>query len=321
VGLALNPLYTQLALQIVLPIACGWALRRFGVLSDASIGRITQLAFWLLAPMLLFRHMARVDLHSLQLGPVAMYFLAAALVIAALLWRDGLSRRSGVVALAATYSNNVMIGLPLVGLLFAQQGLVTMLTLLVFHSLVLLTTATLLLEWALARERSASAASSIGLLRIAGSAAIKTVLHPVPLPIAAGLAFGATGWVLPPSIDLGMQWGGMAFAPLALGLVGASLRARDTSDAGDADTARSVWQLVALKNMAMPLLVAALCWASGQRGEGAAVMVLAAALPMGANVMLFAYRYNTAQTLVARAITLSSAASIPVVAAVVWWWR
>ena len=54
---------------------------------------------------------------------------------------------NGVLALGVTYSNAVMIGIPLVQLAWGDAGLVTLLTLIPIHSLVLLTAATVGLEF------------------------------------------------------------------------------------------------------------------------------------------------------------------------------
>ena len=81
-------------------------------------------------------------------APAAVYTLALVLVFAGMLRRHGLSQRGAVLALAATYGNAVMIGIPLVSLAWGEAGLVTLFTLIPIHSLVLLTTATVVLEFA-----------------------------------------------------------------------------------------------------------------------------------------------------------------------------
>jgi len=49
--------------------------------------------------------------------------------------------------------------------------------------------------------------------------------------------------------------------------------------------------------MLLPLAVGVSAWAMGITGLPLTVMVVAAGLPMGANVFLFAQRYQTAQAL------------------------
>ncbi|MCY1562724.1 auxin efflux carrier [compost metagenome] len=56
----------------------------------------------------------------------------------------------------------------------------------------------------------------------------------------------------------------------------------------------------------MPLLVGLAAWTLGITGLPLTVMVVAAALPMGANVFLFAQRYEVAQELTTAAMGLST---------------
>jgi predicted permease len=65
-----------------------------------------------------------------------------------------------------------------------------------------------------------------------------------------------------------------------------------------------------VKNAAHPLLVAALGWLLGLRGLPLQVMVVAAALPIGANVFLFSQRYKTAEDLVTASVAVSTALAL-----------
>jgi len=77
-----------------------------------------------------------------------------------------------------------------------------------------------------------------------------------------------------------------------------------------------------IKNLAHPALVALLGWALGLRGLPLQVMVVAAALPIGANVFLFSQRYKTAEDLVTASVAVSTAlalVTLSVVMALVGW--
>ena len=56
----------------------------------------------------------------------------------------------------------------------------------------------------------------------------------------------------------------------------------------------------------LPVLVAASCWLAGIQGLQFTVMVVAAALPVGANVFLFAQRYEVDQELTTASMGLST---------------
>ena len=186
-------------LPVVVLIAIGLALGRTGWIRPPVVRLASGLAFTLLTPILLFRTMSRVHVEQLDPKPALAYILALAIAFGAILLLRGVNRTSAVLALAVTYSNAVMIGIPLVGLAWGDAGLVTLLTLVPIHSLLLLTSATVVLEFAVAHERAAMAPDVRGrLLRVAGRALGRALLHPVPLPIIAGLLFAQTGLEIPP---------------------------------------------------------------------------------------------------------------------------
>ena len=104
-----------------------------------------------LTPALLFRTMSTVHIETLDFGPVGIYFAAAALVFGTTLALQGFTPAGGSAALAYTFDNTIMIGVPLIGLAFGEAGLVTLFTLISVHALVLLTGATVVFELAAAR--------------------------------------------------------------------------------------------------------------------------------------------------------------------------
>ena len=75
-----------------------------------------------LTPALLFRTMSTVHVEQLNFKPVALYFAAAILLFSAMQVWQGATRRATVLALAATFSNTLAIGTPLVGLAYGEAG-------------------------------------------------------------------------------------------------------------------------------------------------------------------------------------------------------
>jgi malonate transporter and related proteins len=288
-------------MPVVLLIAIGYGVGRRGWVDDAAVKSLGNLVFLLLAPALLFRSMASVRVQQLDFASVGVYFLATALVFVLVLLVQGVHRRAVVLALAATFSNTVMIGIALIGLAYGPAGLVTQLTLVSVHALLLLTAATLVLEFVSAREHKAQGGATQNITASVWRAAKSAVIHPVPLPIACGLLYAQTGWPLPALIDQPLQLMGQAFAPLALLLVGVTLA---TNPIGA--QLRGALALAAVKNLLHPLLVALLGWAFGVAPLPLTVMIVTASLPMGANVFLFAQRYNVAQELVTAAVAVST---------------
>ncbi len=289
----------------MLLVALGYAAGRARWLRAESTKDLSNLVFLVLTPALMFRTMGKVDVRQLDFKPLATYFAAAFILFALTLLWQGFNRRAAVLALAATFSNTVMIGIALVGLAYGEAGLVILLTLVSLHALVLLTAGTVVLELAVAREASAGQQGTRAMLCTVLGAVRNAVIHPVPLPILAGLLFAQTGWAIPDVVDRPLQWLGQAFGPLALLLVGVTL-------AGTAvgPYLRGALVVTVVKNLLMPALVGGLGCLLGLSGLPLLVMVVTAALPIGANVFLFSQRYSVAEELVTASVIVSNAAAL-----------
>ena len=85
-------------LPVVLLIAIGFIAGRSGWIGVESTKDLSNLVFMVLSPALLFRTMSVVHLEQLEFRPVAMYFVAAMLVFAAVLAWQGLNRRAILMA-------------------------------------------------------------------------------------------------------------------------------------------------------------------------------------------------------------------------------
>ncbi len=282
-------------------VAAGYGAARRGWIGAASVKDLSNLVFLLLTPALLFRTMGQVRVETLDWRPIAAYFTAALLLLGtSIVWR-GFNPRSVVLALGGTFSNMVMIGIALVGLAYGQAGLVTLLTLVAVHALILLTIGSVVLELAAARETQRESDGQSRLAVTAWSAIKGAVIHPVPLPIVCGLLFAQTGWTLPVVVDKPLLWLGNAFGPLALVLVGVSLASTPLKGQW-----REAVSVAVSKNLVLPVLVGISAWLWGINGLAWTVMVVAGALPMGANVFLFAQRYRVVENLTTAAMGVST---------------
>jgi len=300
----MNSLVLSSLLPVILLISAGFAAARLDWVRETAVKDLSNLVFFLLMPALLFRTMGRVYVEQLDFKPVAAYFLAVGVLVVGTFLLQGFNRRAAVLALAVTYSNAIMIGIALVTLVFGQAGLVTLLTLIPVHSLVLLTGATVLLELAMASE-SASGSDRQRWLSSVLKALQNALFHPLTLPLLAGLLFAQTGWVLPPMMEMPLDLLARAFSPMALILVGVTLGFTRVGSHW-----RGALKLAAVKNILHPMLVYGLCLALGVTGLPMAIMVVAAALPMGANVFLFSQRYGVAQELITASVAVSTVLSV-----------
>ena len=299
-------------LPVVLLIAIGYLSGRAGWIRSEASKDLSNLVFMVLTPALLFRTMSTVHVEHLNFKPVAMYFVAAALLFAAMLVWQGATRRAAVLALAATFSNTIMIGVPLVSLAYGEAGLVMLFTLISVHALVLLTLATVVLELAVAREQAKGETGVPRHMALTVLAAVRNgIIHPVPLPIMLGLAFAQTGLVIPALLDKPLLLLSHAFGPIALLLVGVTL-----TQVRVGEHLRGALGLALIKNLAFPALVALLSWSLGLSGLPLSVMIVAASMPIGANVFLFSQRYQVAQELVTASVAVSTVLALVTVSLV-----
>jgi len=300
-----SPVFASLV-PVVLFIALGFVAARAAWIRAAAVKDLSNLVFMVLTPALLFRTMSTVHIETLDFGPVGIYFAAAALVFGAALAVQGFTPLAAARGLAYTFGNTIMIGVPLIGLAFGEAGLVTLFTLISVHALVLLTGATVVFELAAARERAHTPGQPPPhMLRTVLQAVQNGILHPVPLPIIAGLLFAQTGLQLPAVVDKPLQLLGQALGPLALLLVGVTLA---FSKIGS-----GLWpalRVALIKSLVFPLVLAVLGLLLGFGGPALAVLVVTASLPIGANVFLFALRYDVAEAEVTASIAVSTAMAL-----------
>ncbi|QTD46492.1 AEC family transporter [Ottowia testudinis] len=299
-------------LPVVLLIGIGFVAGRLKLIRGEAVRDLSNLVFLVLVQALLFRSMATAHLERLDLTSVALYYVVAGAMFFALLFMRGLNSRSAVLALASIFSNTLMIGVPLVQLAYGEAALVNLFTLISMHALVLLTLATIVIELLVAREQAAAGQAAPRHIALTVAQAVKNaVLHPVPLPIIAGFLYSLTGWGLAPVVERPLKLLGDAFGPVALVLVGVTL----------AQTAigrhlKGALVISALKTVVHPLLMWAAGRALGLSGLPLTVMVVAAALPVGANVFLFSQRYHKAEDLVTASVAVSTVMAVGTVSVV-----
>ena len=129
-----------------------------------------------------------------------------------------------------------------------------------------------------------------------------TVIHPVTLPVLAGLAWNLGGVALPGLVDETLLMLGQAVVPLCLVIIGISLQ-----QYGVRGVVRGASWLAAVKLLAVPALVLLVGrWVAGLHGVPLATIVMCAALPAGSNALLFAQRYRTLEGEASAAIVIST---------------
>jgi malonate transporter len=309
-------------LAIFVTVALGWIAGRMRWLGEGGgpsdpARTLSNAAFYIFVPALLFRTTARLDPTAMPWGSVVAFFapvVAMLLVVYAVQrWRravpagDDLEAHERAAAapsaraIAATFGNSLQVGVPLAAALFGEKGLGIHIALISLHALILLSVLTALVELDLARARARHEATA-GMLRTLRVTVRNTIIHPVVLPVLAGMAWNATGWALPGAFDETLQLLGTAVAPMCLVLIGLSLAYTGVGNRFAGAIVISVVKLIAL-----PALVLGVAhWGFGLVGLPLQVVVMMAALPTGSNALIFAQRYRSLEAEATTAIVLST---------------
>lgn len=280
-------------LAIFVTVAIGWLAGRTQAFAGGEAARIlSNAAFYVFAPALLFRATARIDLGALPWHALAAFFVpvVAWMLLVYVQQRhrsQDAAARPAVRAITATFGNNAQLGIPMAAALLGEAGLQLHLSVVSLHALILLTTLTLLVEQDLARATARDAGTRVPLARTLGRTARHTVIHPIVLPVLAGMAWQLTDASIPVPFDEVLQMLGTAVVPLCLVAIGLSL-----GHYGLRGTAGPALGLAAAKLLVQPALVLGVGWAMGLRGLALTVIVMAAAMPTGTNALMFAQRYR-----------------------------
>jgi len=304
-------------MAIIVTVALGWVAGRLRWLGDAQADPariLSNAAFFIFVPALLFRTTARVDLGALPAGLLVAYFVPTLALLLVVYGMQQLRQRhrSGaepalpaVRAIAVSYGNAVQMGIPMSAAMFGEAGLGLHLMLVSVHGLILLSVLTALVEMDLARDKARQMQGS-NLWHMLRSTLRNTIVHPVVLPVLLGLGWNLLGLGLPSLVDEVLQLLGSAVVPLCLVLIGLSL-----AYYGLQGSVRGALGVSMFKLLALPALVLVVAhWGFGLTGLPLSVLVMLAALPVGSNALIFAQRYKTVPAEATAAIVFSTLAFV-----------
>ncbi|MEM8664384.1 MAG: AEC family transporter [Pseudomonadota bacterium] len=297
--------------SVVLPVFCfiglGYLVITVRLIGAATGEAVAVFVFNVAIPFLLFRAIGTMEIAALDPWPFWLAYFGVAAVNFALgvvIIRKGFGRdgQAGVIAgLCASYSNVVMVGMPVVAAAFGEAGLVTMLLLIAVHLPVMMTASAVLFELTATGPREERGLGK-ALLRVLKNLA----RNPMIIAILAGIAFRFSGLSLegiPRDVVDGVS---DTAIPLALISLGMSLHRYGVKG--------NVLPAVALgvtKLAVMPVLAFVVArYVFELPPLGVAIVVVGAACPTGANAYLMANRMQTGLALSANTITLTTAISV-----------
>lgn len=308
----------QQIIDIVVPvfamIALGYGVARSGYLSSAAGDGIADFVFKVAVPLLLFRSLSQPDPAVSGGFWTALPFLisyfagvavawASAMIVVAKLFGRGL-RASVIGGVAASFSNLVLLGIPLIDRAFGAAGLQVLFSLIAVHLIIMMSVSTLLMEYAARYDGAADTdfAPLATLRRVLTNLAV----NPIVIGIVSGLLFRFTGLPIPSLAATTVDAVAQTTGPLALFALGMGL-----IKYGIAGNLAPAGVVTGLSLVVQPFVVYALgAWVLDLPKLPLQVAVLAAACPTGVNAYLFAVYFNRAQGLATNIIVLALLGSV-----------
>ncbi|ORE92986.1 auxin efflux carrier [Stappia sp. 22II-S9-Z10] len=301
-------------LATVLPvfgfIAIGALTIKLGWLKDETADHLSNFVFTLCIPLLFIRAIGTMEFPQISPWPFWGTYFSAVIVHIGI--GIGLTERvfkrdarAGVIGgMSSSFSNLVMVGVPLVTQAFGEEGLVTIFMLIAVHLPFMMFISAALIE--IAELRDGSAAGRVRILPAIARVVRQLLRNPLIIGILIGVAIRLTGLPvtgIPRRLVDGLAETGI---PLALVALGMSLPRFGLSG--------NVAPAVVL-GLAKLMLLPGIVYLSGTYIVGlpplpVAVLVVAAACPTGVNAYLIAARFQTGLALSANTITLTTAGSI-----------
>ena len=294
-------------LDVVVPVfsivLLGFGLGRAGIFSADVGDGLTRFMFYVAVPAMLFKTLATTTLPVTIPWAYILAFYGASFTVFAIgfgVSKIGFAwprRDQGIAALTASYSNMVMLGLPLVVTAFGDAGALPLFILLALQSTLMFPATTWMIE-IYGVERGAQ---RVRFIVSAGKLMLNPVILSLALGVAANLMSIGVGGAAARVLDI-ISAAAPACALVALGLGLAQYDLRG-------DLQRSLL-FVFLKSFAHPALVWFGCWALEISALWTQVAVLLAAMPTGINAFIFAKKYDIRVAVVTKSIVLSTLVSM-----------
>ena len=299
-------------LEAVVPlfslIILGFMAGKIRWIDAAGVKALVAFIFNVAMPALLFRLVVTSDVAGLidarfLLGHFGTQAAAAAIgaCLGWMLLRQN-ARQLVIQGFGSSFPNTVLLGIPLMIALYGERGAVPV-TMVFAFNVALYSLVTLLLEVVSTGERRVRplALASTTFRAIIGNAIILAAIF--------GMIVGTLGIGLAPVLDKTLGFIGQAGPPTALFALGASLSVREVGRGLDGPLGAA--GLMTLTKLAVhPLLAWVTAGALGLDPFLSAAMIIIAALPVGANVYIFAQHYDVAVAEASSAVLISTAISM-----------
>ncbi|MDO8288137.1 MAG: AEC family transporter [Parvibaculum sp.] len=301
----------DIALSLVLPIfgviGLGYFASRSGLMSTAAVDGLDIYVFTFGLPALLFRNLSHTELpDALPWGLWISYYgsMLGIWALGSLISRYVLKREPAdavMLGFGGGQGNVVMLGIPIILTGFGPEASAPLFLLLTFHGLILITSATLLLEFS-----RAPTGADIGVGRILLAGLKSSLSNPIIIGLGAGLIYGQLGVPLPGIVDKVFEMVSQTAIPCALFVLGGTLtRYHIARSVGTAS------MTVAFKLIVHPALVFVLTYyVFALEPLWVAVATVLAGMPTGVYSSILANRYQAAPGASSSAVVMATGLSL-----------
>jgi malonate transporter and related proteins len=294
----------DMVLPVFAIIVTGWLAGWLGYISRSLADGLVHFAYNVAMPALLFVTIAQEPADNLLEWRFLLAFGGGSILCFALVflavraaWR-GDRASSTIYGMTAAMTNTGFVALPILHSIYGEPAVLPAAIATVFVAVVMFPITVVLLE----RERRGAhgqSARPVALLK-------QIVLNPMVLSTMVGLAWAITGLPIPAPIADYMNIFAAALTPCALFAIGLGLSVEGMRSNLAASLALAVVKLVI-----MPLIVYALCVASGLNPLYTVAAVVCGAVPTAKTVYILAGEYKVEEPLVAATVSITTLLSVP----------
>ncbi|MEJ6475499.1 AEC family transporter [Pseudoalteromonas piscicida] len=281
----------EILFPLIFIVLSGFFSAKSGFIPVKQLDGLRTFIFNLCIPLLLFSSMLKADLSNLAAGPLLLSFYLPVALTYLLLYTfllnllkcpkaDGAS-----LALGGTYSNTVLVGLPVILMALGEQAGAMVFMIITFHSLMLF-----FMTFSLAANNQ----NKIDTLK-------PLLLNPIVVSITCGLVFNLAQVELPNLLMESVSWLAQPAIPGALFMLGASLL-----QYGVKGQLKGALWLSMVKLVLLPALVYYFATFLGLTTQQVQVVTLMSASPLGVNAYLVARQLDSQQATLAATVVLST---------------
>ena len=293
-------------------IVLGFAAVRVGVIDRGGVRGLVLFVFTFAIPALLIRSVADLRLPTeVDWGFLIAFYAGSfgAYAVGMAVGRLGFGQpppEEAIFGMVGSYSNLVMMGLPIVLVSLGEEAILWLMLVIAFHSVTFMPFTILLMQ----RGGGADGPPA----RRALTVALEVGRNPIVVGILIGTAINLSGLEVGGAFGTGLGWLGEAAIPCALFAMGGSLAGYPLTGALGPAGVLTLTKLVVHPALVwlvgVPLL--------GLSGLPITVAVLLAAMPSAVNSYLFGARYDVAADVAARTVLLTTVGSAVTISVLLW---